>query len=61
MTKIINFSDYRKTKGIIDKIKEKRSQEAEDFGDRMERTRASLERINQLMGELRKSSEKKKD
>ena len=32
-----------------------KSPDAEDFGDRLTRIRSSLERINQLMAELRKS------
>jgi len=30
--------------------------EAEDFGDRMQRIKTSLEKINELMAELKKSS-----
>lgn len=30
--------------------------QAEDFGDRMQRIKASLEKINELMAELKKSS-----
>ena len=35
-----------------------RRPEADDFGDRMQRIKASLEKINQLMGELKKSTRK---
>ena len=32
--------------------------EADDFGDRMQRIKTSLEKINQLMAELKKSTKK---
>lgn len=35
-----------------------RSPDSEDFGDRMQRIKTSLEKINQLMAELKKSTKK---
>ncbi len=35
-----------------------RRPEADDFGDRMQRIKASLEKINQLMADLKKSTRK---
>ena len=35
-----------------------RRPEADDFGDRMQRIKASLEKINQLMSELKKTTHK---
>jgi hypothetical protein len=35
-----------------------RRPEADDFGDRMQRIKTSLEKINQLMTELKKTSKK---
>lgn len=37
-------------------LEPKRPSEEEDFGERMKRIRASLEKINQLMHELKKNS-----
>lgn len=34
-----------------------RNPEAEDFGDRLQKIRSSLERINKLMAELKKTAE----
>ena len=38
-----------------------RNPEAEDFGDRLQRIRSSLERINKLMSELKKTAEPSSD
>ncbi len=36
-----------------------RTQETDDFGDRMQRIRTSLEKINQLMADLKQTSKAK--
>lgn len=36
-----------------------RTQESDDFGDRMQRIRTSLEKINQLMADLKTTSKSK--
>lgn len=36
-----------------------RSPESDDFSDRMQRIKASLEKINQLMAELKKTTQKR--
>ena len=36
-----------------------RTQESDDFGDRMQRIRSSLEKINQLMADLKTTSKSK--
>ncbi len=38
-----------------------RRPEADDFGDRMQRIKASLEKINQLMADLKKSTRSKSE
>jgi len=51
MSKIVNIDAFKKNKTAKAKYEPKPN---EDFGDRVSRIRASLDRINQLMLELKK-------
>jgi len=53
MSKIVNLNAFKKNKTEKAMYEPKAN---EDFGDRMTRIRASLDRINVLMAELRKMS-----
>ncbi len=72
MTDVIKMSDYKKKKDLEEDFAKGRQPlfinsgkatgvKSEDFGDRYQRVKKSLEKINRLMAELKTMSDKKED
>lgn len=66
MSNVIDFPRKKKDGLYVDQTTGKmmgsphyRRPEADDFGDRMQRIKNSLEKINQLMTELKKTTRKR--